>query len=246
MVLPGSMNMAPPPVQRRTTVNPDCCAWSRFTSSSSDWNLPMTTAGAAHSQKRKVGGILPAATRSARRISMSICSWGMRGVSWMTSGFSACQRARRRRSAFRSACSRVRCAWLDIVAAWLRDDAVSRIAVECSTAPPLPTARWNAMRNASASAPINWTCGWAENTALRSSPCRNASASAPNTTCCSDSSPSMKKSPSMLHEVMKPAGSHATVTPTSLPPGVLYSPRIGQILSPEARTPCRPYAIRYL
>ena len=94
MVLPGSMNIAPPPVQRRTTVIPSFCATAVLTSSSSDWNLPMTTAGAAHSQIRSVGSRLPAATSRAHAMSVSICSFGSRGLSWMTVGFRARQRSR--------------------------------------------------------------------------------------------------------------------------------------------------------
>ena len=62
MELPGSMNMAPPPLTRRTTVMPWRCAPSGSTSFLSDWKRPMTTAGSAHSQMRSVGG------RSRRRL----------------------------------------------------------------------------------------------------------------------------------------------------------------------------------
>jgi hypothetical protein len=42
MVLPDSMNIAPPPLIRRTTVIPRRRAWPASTSLRSDWKLPMT------------------------------------------------------------------------------------------------------------------------------------------------------------------------------------------------------------
>ena len=59
MVLPGSMNIAPPPETRRTTSMPCRCAPSGSTSLRTDWNEPMTTSGLSQSQKRSVGRPLP-------------------------------------------------------------------------------------------------------------------------------------------------------------------------------------------
>ena len=67
MVSPGSANIAPPPLIRRTTVIPSRRAWPVLTSLRSDWKLPMMTAGAAHSQIRSVGGRRPAAPGGVRR-----------------------------------------------------------------------------------------------------------------------------------------------------------------------------------
>src|SRR5512146_1631556 len=76
MVPAGSMNIAPPPLIRRTTVMPSRLASVRSTSLRSDWKLPMTTAGADHSQIRSVGGRRPAETSRARTCSRAMCSGG--------------------------------------------------------------------------------------------------------------------------------------------------------------------------
>jgi hypothetical protein len=60
MVLPGSASIVPPLI-RRTIVVLSLRASSMSTSLPSDWKLPMTTAGVAHSQIRSVGGRRPAA-----------------------------------------------------------------------------------------------------------------------------------------------------------------------------------------
>ena len=79
MVFPGSTNIAPPPLIRRTTVMPSRLASAVSTSLRSDWKLPMTTAGADHSQIRSVGGRRPAATSRASTSSSAMCSAGSWG-----------------------------------------------------------------------------------------------------------------------------------------------------------------------
>ena len=95
MIAPcGWTTIVPPPVHRRTTVNPKRSASSTCTSSGIDWNRPTTTAGDVHSQKRTLGGRVPAATSRAHCRSIAICSMGLRGRSWMTTGASVRQRSR--------------------------------------------------------------------------------------------------------------------------------------------------------
>lgn len=84
MVSPGSANIAPPPLIRRTTVIPSRRPCPVSTSLRSDWKLPMMTAGAAHSQMRSVGGRRPAATSRASTSSIAMCSAGSWGASWMS------------------------------------------------------------------------------------------------------------------------------------------------------------------
>ena len=55
MTEPASMNIAPPPLMRRTTSKPYFAAFSGSTSFFTDWKLPITTAGSSHSQMRRVG-----------------------------------------------------------------------------------------------------------------------------------------------------------------------------------------------
>ena len=59
MVLPGSMNIAPPPEIRRTTSIPCLAAPSGSTSLRTLWNEPMTTSGRSQSQNRSVGAAPP-------------------------------------------------------------------------------------------------------------------------------------------------------------------------------------------
>ena len=54
------MNIAPPPLIRRTTWKPYFSALPRSTSFFTDWKLPMTTPGSFHSQMRRVGLRRPA------------------------------------------------------------------------------------------------------------------------------------------------------------------------------------------
>lgn len=72
----GSTNMAPPPEMRRTTVIPCFAAPPGSTSFRSDWKLPMTTAGEAHSQTRRVGARRPAATSVVSTSSSAMCRAG--------------------------------------------------------------------------------------------------------------------------------------------------------------------------
>jgi hypothetical protein len=81
MVLAGSTNIAPPPLTRRTTMMPRRPASAISTSLRSDWKLPMTTAGADHSQIRSVGGRRRAATSLASTSSSAMCSAGSWGSS---------------------------------------------------------------------------------------------------------------------------------------------------------------------
>src|SRR6476661_3952976 len=66
MQLPASMNIAPPPLMRRTTVIPCRLTPSGWTSLRTDWKLPMITDGSSQSQKRSVGLRRPAPTSSVR------------------------------------------------------------------------------------------------------------------------------------------------------------------------------------
>ena len=66
MQLPASMNIAPPPLIRRTTVIPCRATPSGSTSLRYDWKLPITTDGSSQSQKRRVGLRRPAPTSSVR------------------------------------------------------------------------------------------------------------------------------------------------------------------------------------
>lgn len=79
MVLMGSTNIAPPPEILRTTVIPCLAAPSGSTSLRSDWKLPMTTAGEAHSHTRRVGARRPAATSAVRTSSSAMCRAGACG-----------------------------------------------------------------------------------------------------------------------------------------------------------------------
>ena len=81
------MNIAPPPVSRRTTSMPCSLAYSKSTSSAIDWNFPQTTAGAAQSQILSVACRSPFATCVAHSSSTCICSAGMRGMSTTVCGF---------------------------------------------------------------------------------------------------------------------------------------------------------------
>ena len=85
MVLPGSMNIAPPPETRRTTSMPCRCAPSGSTSLRTDWNEPMTTSGLSQSQKRSVGGRSPDATSRAMTSSRATCRAGSSTRAGMTS-----------------------------------------------------------------------------------------------------------------------------------------------------------------
>lgn len=76
MMLPASMNMAPPPVMRRVSVTPSRWAASSSTSLRTDWKTPSTTAVVSHSQMRSVGGRRPAATSSLSTSSRAACSSG--------------------------------------------------------------------------------------------------------------------------------------------------------------------------
>ncbi|CFP65313.1 Uncharacterised protein [Bordetella pertussis] len=84
MVLPGSTNIAPPPLTRRTTVTPWRRAPSGSTSFLSDWKRPMMTAGCDHSQMRSVGGRWPAPTSSVMAASSAMCSAGGSGPGWIS------------------------------------------------------------------------------------------------------------------------------------------------------------------
>src|SRR5699024_3555728 len=86
MVLPGSTNMAPPPLIRRTTVTSCLAAPSMSTSLAIDWKLPMITAFDAQSHTRNDGGRSPAATCSARTSSKAICIGG-----WCAPSTTNCQ-----------------------------------------------------------------------------------------------------------------------------------------------------------
>ncbi len=106
MVLPGSMNIAPPPEMRRTTVMPCRSAASASTSLRSDWKLPITTAGAPHSQILRVGLRVPAPTASAIAWSSAMCIAGDCGPSCTISNVWSCQRVacpRARRTAIATA-----------------------------------------------------------------------------------------------------------------------------------------------
>ena len=85
MVLPGSMNIAPPPLIRRTTSIPWRCAAAMSTSLRSDWKRPITTAGLAHSQTRRVGPRRPAATSSVSTSSRAMCRAGACAGAWISS-----------------------------------------------------------------------------------------------------------------------------------------------------------------
>ena len=85
MVLPGSMNIAPPPEMRRTTSMPCLAAPSGSTSLRTDWNEPMTTSGLSQSQNRSVGGRSPAATSRAMTSSSATCRAGSSTRAGMTS-----------------------------------------------------------------------------------------------------------------------------------------------------------------
>ena len=85
MQLPASMNIAPPPEIRRTTVIPYRSAAARSTSLRSDWNDPMITAGSTHSQNRSVGPRRPAASSSVSTWSRAACSAGGSGPGWISS-----------------------------------------------------------------------------------------------------------------------------------------------------------------
>src|SRR6476620_5384270 len=73
MQLPASMNIAPPPLMRRTTVMPCRDTPSGCTSLRYDWKLPITTDGSSQSQKRMVGLRRPAPTSSVRTSSSATC-----------------------------------------------------------------------------------------------------------------------------------------------------------------------------
>ena len=90
-MLPGSMNIAPPPEIRRTTSMPCRAAPSGSTSLRTDWNEPMTTAGSSHSQMRSVGRRRPAATSRASTSSSAMCSTGRARGAGMTSKSWSCQ-----------------------------------------------------------------------------------------------------------------------------------------------------------
>src|SRR6478735_490943 len=64
MQLPASMNIAPPPLIRRTTLMPCLATPSGSTSFCTDWKLPMTTDGSCQSQNRRVGVRAPEPTAS--------------------------------------------------------------------------------------------------------------------------------------------------------------------------------------
>ena len=73
-MLPGSINIAPPPLTRRKTPIPRAAASSRSTSLRRDWKDPMMTAFSFHSQKRSVGPRRPAPTSSVKTWSSAMCS----------------------------------------------------------------------------------------------------------------------------------------------------------------------------
>ena len=235
------MTIAPPPESRRTTCTPRARAWSRCTSSSIDWYAPHTTAGAPQSHTRSVAGRAPCATCRDHSRSTRICSSGMRGQSSTSTGASARQRSRTSRGSISggwgcspccaachwrwmralrspsnraSACangSSARCAWARNVASAM-DSAFAPINARSTIG---SSARTVARYHGSIATP-------AASSALR----RPASASsACAITAADERSPAAKKSPSIWH-VRVPAAS-ATVTRTSLPPGILTSPIAG-------------------
>src|SRR5690554_8109610 len=73
MQLPGSINMAPPPVTQRTTSILCLLAPSASISFFSDWNEPTTTTESGQSQNRKVGPRWPLATSATMTSSKATC-----------------------------------------------------------------------------------------------------------------------------------------------------------------------------
>jgi hypothetical protein len=79
------MNIAPPPLIRRTTETPWRATPSGSTSLRSDWKLPITTEGDSHSQNRRVGLRMPSPTSRVRISSIATCIAVLSGVGGMIS-----------------------------------------------------------------------------------------------------------------------------------------------------------------
>jgi len=184
------MNIAPPPEIRRTTVMPCRAAPSASTSLRSDWNEPITTAGAPHSQIRSVGRRAPAPTASESTWSSAMCIAGDSGPSCTISNVWSSQRV---------ACPKAR---------------RTAIATASGVKPTIVTSAPSTL----CTMPVSWAtvapCGMPSRAALIASRA---------------SSGSRKKSPLTAARAIRPSAT-STSTATSLPPGTLYSPRMGFIL----------------
>ena len=108
MQLPASMNIAPPPLIRRTTLMPCRATPSGWSSLRTDWKLPITTDGSSQSQNRRVGLRRPAPTSSVRTSSRATLTWvgrtdGAMMFQWWSAQPVAFARARRTVTATASA-----------------------------------------------------------------------------------------------------------------------------------------------
>ncbi|MCB5274876.1 hypothetical protein BJG92_02414 [Arthrobacter sp. SO5] len=108
MQLPASMNIAPPPLIRRTTLIPCRATPSGSSSLRTDWKLPITTDGSSQSQKRSVGLRRPAPTSSVSTSSRATLTWvgsteGAMMFQWWSAQPVAFARARRTVTATASA-----------------------------------------------------------------------------------------------------------------------------------------------